>query len=299
MIDTGFSSIDLGMHQQSNYTAAAWINFTQPVGDNHVFSQTNAANNIMHLGVRNRRAHLGHWGNDTQGASTLATGVWHHVVWRYRDGAQSIFVDGVEDGGPVAQGQLNNANRVVIGNSGRNDWGFQGAMDEVMVFTNALSYGQIGYLADGGDPFNLPLESPLEDGDFFTAPHGPGDTWNLYQVVGLDEGGPATWIDAENRASATVDPSGLTAVAGHLVSLHSREETFTIGRMSDFAVTWIGLTDDHTVFGGTEAGGNRKRWMGMDLRRIVQLPGLGRRRAQRRGSQRRRCGATARRRAVE
>ena len=255
-VHTGFTANELGFHQGSNYTAVAWVNFDGSAGDHHVFSQTNAADNILHLGIRNGRAHLGHWENDITGITTLQTGVWYHVAWRVENGIQSVYVDGVEDEGPLSRGALSNESAVVIGNSGRADWGFQGMVDEVMVFAEALSFGQINHLANGGSPFQLP-DHPLDEGDYFTAPHGSGDGWNLYRVVGLDEGAGATWGDAENRASSLIDPSGLSTNVGHLVSLHSREEAFTIGRMTDFNTSWLGLTDNDTIFGGAEAGTNR------------------------------------------
>jgi hypothetical protein len=250
-IHTGFTGLDLGISSSTNYTTSAWINFTKAAGDNHVFGQTNATGTVLHNGVRNSRAHLGHWGNDITAATVLQTGIWYHVVWHYEDGVERIYLNGQIDGGPAVRGVLNNVTPVVIGNNGPGNWGFQGMIDEVLVFDEALTLGQIHHLASGGDPIGLPT-GPLTDGQFFTAPFGAGDTWNLYQIVGGESGLPSTWYDAQLAANATVDPSGLTGQTGNLVSIGSREENFTINRMSGFRIVWLGLTDDDTVFGKTE-----------------------------------------------
>jgi hypothetical protein len=59
-ISTGITTATLGMNT-ADYTAAAWIFPTQASGNNMVFGQLSATNNVLHLGVRNGRAHLGHW----------------------------------------------------------------------------------------------------------------------------------------------------------------------------------------------------------------------------------------------
>ncbi|MEM7396811.1 MAG: lectin-like protein, partial [Verrucomicrobiota bacterium] len=145
---------------------------------------------------------------------------------------------------------------IVVGNSGRAAWGFEGKLDDVIVYAEPLTLGQIQVLAAGGDPFNLPT-APVTAGDFYTAPFATKGTWNLYNIVGRETGNPDLWYNAAVEGAQSLDPSGLTADFGHLVSLHSREENFTVQRMTRFDRSWIGLTDDDTIFGGTEAGNNR------------------------------------------
>ena len=253
-VQTGFTATQLGIANSDSYTAAAWINFTREAGDTMVFSQNNQTDLILHDGVRDSHAHLGHWGNDVTGASVLQTGVWYHVVWLYDQGRQSIFVNGNRDVGPLPRGMLANVGNIIIGNAGPAGWGFQGTLDEVVIFDEALNYGQILALANGGDPAALPPASPQTAGAFFTAPFGPGGTWNLYEVVGVNNGEPQTWYNAEVAASTKPNPFGTGVVAGHLPTLESREEQYTLSYMAGMRALWIGLTDDHTVFGGTEAG---------------------------------------------
>ena len=254
-IATGLSAPQLGF-SSSNYTACAWINFTKPTGDSMVFSQTNAASNVLHDGVRASRIHLGHWANDITGSLPLSTGVWYHVVWEYRQGFQRIFVNGNLDVGPLARGLLPNVSAVTIGRTGYVNGSFQGRLDEVSVFNRDLNLAHIRYLAAGGDPRTLPADEVTGNPTFHTAPFGPGGTWNLYQFRGIAADRPRTWVDAENQALAMTDPSGLTSVPGHLADVTARQENFFLERISNFSLFWIGLTDNE-AYGATEAGTNK------------------------------------------
>ncbi|MFO1491848.1 MAG: LamG-like jellyroll fold domain-containing protein [Kiritimatiellia bacterium] len=254
-ISTGLTAATLGFNS-SNYTAAAWILFTKPMGDNMVFGQVSATSNVLHLGVRDSRAHLGHWGNDVTGVTPIFTNIWYHIAWEYRQGHQRIFLNGNLDAGPAARGLLAAASEVVIGQSGPATWGFQGRLDDVVVYNQPLHLMQIRHLAAGGDPRALPADELTGNPTFYTAPFGPGGTWNLYQYRGTLADRPRTWVDAENQAAATPDPSGISGLPGHLADVTGRQENFFLERITGFVQFWIGLTD-HENYGGTEAGTNR------------------------------------------
>ena len=72
-------------------------------------------------------------------------------------------------------------------------------------------------------PTQLPATTPASSGEFYTAPFGPGGTWNLYEVVGCESGIPATMYDAEVAASTRPNPLGTGLVPGHLPTLETRE----------------------------------------------------------------------------
>ncbi len=254
-IATGLTAATLGLNS-SNYTAAAWLLFTKPVGDNMVFGQISATSNVLHLGVRNNRAHMGHWANDITGGTTLATGVWHHVVWEYRQGHQRIFLNGNLEAGPTAKGLLAAASELMVGQSGPPGYGFQGRLDDVVVYNQPLHLMQIRHLAAGGDPRALPADEFAGNPTYYTAPFGLGGTWNLYQFRGTLTDRPRTWVDAQNQAAASTDPSGISGVPGHLADVLQRQENFFLERIAGFTQFWIGLTD-HENYGATEAGSNR------------------------------------------
>lgn len=100
---------------------------------------------------------------------------------------------------------------------------------------------------------------PAEHGTFFTAPYGPGGTWNLYQTNSI----PATWTKAQAAAEATPDPLGKTGKPGHLVTIGSAAENMFVYQQVRGHFIWIGLTDNEK-WGGTEALSDRKggwRWV--------------------------------------
>lgn len=116
-----------------------------------------------------------------------------------------------------------------------------------------------------------PVAGAVVINPFFTAPWGPGGTWNLYMIVGEGD----TWLNAHTRATAMeAGDTTLLSLAGnttrgHLLAVNSRVEnswavsvmnrmlTFnhTIGANVATTNTWLGLTDsDDAGLGATEAG---------------------------------------------
>ena len=55
------------------------------------------ANTGLYLGVKNQRAHFSFFRNDTQGSRILLEERWYHLAWRYANGVQTIFVNGLID----------------------------------------------------------------------------------------------------------------------------------------------------------------------------------------------------------
>ena len=103
------------------------------------------------------------------------------------------------------------------------------------------------------------LQAAWPDGTHFTAPFGPGGTWNLYRAVST----PMTWADAQSAAERTVDPLGKTGKPGHLVCVGSAAENMFVYQGVEGEYIWIGLTDSETR-GGKEAGDARTggwRWV--------------------------------------
>ena len=98
--------------------------------------------------------------------------------------------------------------------------------------------------------FVLPAAAQL-----YTAPFGPGGTWNLYEYTHQ-----ATWNDAKRLAEESTPPAGKSATKGHLVSFSSIAENQFVRSFCNRQSVWIGLTDDER-FGGHEAGSHpRNGW---------------------------------------
>ncbi|MDB6135514.1 MAG: autotransporter-associated beta strand repeat protein [Verrucomicrobiales bacterium] len=112
----------------------------------------------------------------------------------------------------------------------------------------------------------MPAQSP-----FYTGPHGPGGTWNLYQVVSV----PATFISArtaaKTRTAASTGLPGVTStLTGHLMQIGSQDEnTFvaaaaTLGPGSGNSNIWLGLNDLDAPDGPGEKGLSRIGWQWAD-----------------------------------
>jgi hypothetical protein len=108
---------------------------------------------------------------------------------------------------------------------------------------------------------------PTQAQIYFTAPYGPGGTWNLYEHRGFlgwerfpDAGQPLTWLEAHQDAINRFEPFSGANVPGHLTAFSgptAQEENAFVANLlrGTFAGTWIGLTDNE-AFGGGEAGSN-------------------------------------------
>ncbi|MDB6071328.1 MAG: uncharacterized protein JWL81_2499 [Verrucomicrobiales bacterium] len=92
---------------------------------------------------------------------------------------------------------------------------------------------------------------------FYTAPYGPGGTYNLYEVTNS----AATWLAAHNASIAKqAQATGVPGVAGntitgHLIAIDSWQENSMASLISTRHVNssnvWIGLTDsDDPILGG-------------------------------------------------
>ena len=149
-INTGSAASSFGFGSNTNYTAMAWVRFSNQIGDNMIFGQDPGNNNVasLHLGSRDATYHSGHWADDFQ-AGTTDTANWHHVAYtNTAAGTQEIFVDGVSIGsgpgntGNPTGGNFVVANNLLIGTSG-SAGSFSGLIDEVKVFDTVLTSGDI------------------------------------------------------------------------------------------------------------------------------------------------------------
>ena len=183
-IDTQLSADEAGMNGDTDYTAMAWIKATafqvgRGFNDNMVFGQRDG--NALHHGIRDGQIHMGHWANDTKSGDTFVqTARWYHVAWRYQNGVQSIFVDGVLTN-REAKGPLNNPTNILIGTSKVdaplgfwNDRDFTGFIDDVRIYAAPLTQAKIVEISESDtDADGLP--DPWETLFLKTLEFGPED----------------------------------------------------------------------------------------------------------------------------
>jgi tetratricopeptide (TPR) repeat protein len=136
----------------SQITVAAWVNITSvpqewtgivTKGDTAWRLSTSFASNVFHFAL-SREAYL-------NGTTTVGSGQWHHVACVYDGSKMSIYVDGKLDvsqprSGPIATNNF----PVCIGENieltGRY---WNGLIDDVRIYTYALSENEIAALATG------------------------------------------------------------------------------------------------------------------------------------------------------
>ena len=136
----------------SQITVAAWVNITSvpqewtgivTKGDTAWRLSTSFGNNVFHFGL-SREDYL-------NGNTTVGSGQWHHVACVYDGSKMSIYVDGKLDVSQPRSGPMTTNNfPVCIGENieltGRY---FNGLIDDVRVYTYALSENEIAALATG------------------------------------------------------------------------------------------------------------------------------------------------------
>jgi hypothetical protein len=102
------------------------------------------------------------------GVANINDGEWHHVAGTYDGATAWLFVDGKPDGGSLATAGTiaKNTQKVLVGaNSEQTARLWKGSIDDVRVYTRALTEAEIRYLADqtpGDGKLYLPLKSPAE-----------------------------------------------------------------------------------------------------------------------------------------
>ena len=164
--------------EDGSYTFACWM---KPIGSaggqGFMWGQTNQG---IHNGIRNGGfLHSAHWGADWNASTVLEAEQWVHAAWVY-DGASdtaTIYLNGQIDGGPRAQRAPNGGGTLIFGGRNNGEIAYDGYVDDVTIWREALPEGTIQALADGISPIGASQED--DDGD------GLPDAWE--EKYGVDD----------------------------------------------------------------------------------------------------------------
>ncbi|YCM44528.1 LamG domain-containing protein [Verrucomicrobiaceae bacterium 227] len=147
-LDTGAPSAGL-----SDYTISMWIN-GDSVSDKWFFG-TGAQG--LHLGVRStpdsgpvNTLSQGHWGNDSDGTTTILANTWYHTTFTYDSATdmQTIYLNGVQESQTVKAGPNNTSTNLILG--GRNGGGsWDGRVDDLAIWDSVISPADIASIAGG------------------------------------------------------------------------------------------------------------------------------------------------------
>lgn len=158
-----------GLAASQRFTMSAWIYYTAASG--RILSSTN--NNIgLLLGGTYPNQYLVTIANGTQAGvnGILAPSTWHHVALTYSDGVARAYLNG-----EFAQSQTfanssftTGTNNLLIGNTSNKGSSFVGKIDDVRVYSRALSAEEVRVLYDATRPASTtPVK--MTGQDLFTA----------------------------------------------------------------------------------------------------------------------------------
>jgi hypothetical protein len=164
--------------EDGSYTFTCWL---APIGSaggqGFMWGQTNQG---IHNGIRNGGfLHSAHWGADWNAATVLEAEQWVHAAWVY-DGATdtaTMYLDGELDGGPQAQRAPNGGGTLIFGARNNGDVPYDGYVDDLTIWREALPGATIKALADGASPIGATQDD--DDGD------GLPDAWE--EKYGVDD----------------------------------------------------------------------------------------------------------------
>jgi hypothetical protein len=152
-VDTG----DLSAFEAGDCTYVGWIHKTDSSVQS-VFSEGGAGSLNGYSALNASTAGIAQCKNDAgttytvTGGITVNDGKWHMVALVKRGTTLSLVVDAVQDGTPVTIAGTFTQDKSRIGNLGRSTESqyFNGTIDEVAVYTRALSMAELAVLFDAG-----------------------------------------------------------------------------------------------------------------------------------------------------
>jgi len=160
-----------------SFTITMWVNPVLYTNETVVFAQvqTNTLNLSMHYRLwGDGRVRMGFYSNDLDTvAGTVADNNWYHITFWYdfENQTRRIYIDGVQTAEDSGAPYLGASGETRIGMWNNNQW-FQGIIDDVRIYTRALTDTEIlGVMAGGGAEYPMASRPVPEDGSLYA------DTW--------------------------------------------------------------------------------------------------------------------------
>jgi hypothetical protein len=259
---TDATAAELVIHGALPKTVSAWA-LTRSFNDGGIFDIGQGVSDGRDFSLRTLGG-TNQWRAQFTGGSTdfdfIAPGSvdnWSHFVltydgtnaWAYYNGqviggrAPGIPLDTLPDQHPFQIGNYSGGNATPGGGE------FNGVIDDVAVYNEALMPNQVEHLYNGGDPATLPVPGDppvLPDARIGRAIYAqqPNGKWNRIELFSTAFE-TATYDEATTKAEA----SDYQGIPGHLATPRSLVENFRIGpTLRQGGNQWIGL-DDKAVEG--------------------------------------------------
>ncbi|MBT7983624.1 MAG: LamG domain-containing protein, partial [Akkermansiaceae bacterium] len=218
-----------------SYTFSCWL---KPIGSaggqGFIWGQTNQG---IHNGIRNGGLlHSAHWGADWNASTVLEAEEWVHAAWVY-DGESdtaTIYLNGEIDGGPTPQRPPNGGGTLVLGARNNGESQFDGELDDVAIWREALPEGSILAIAEGVSPIGATMDDDDNDGlpDYWEDKYGVDDP-----EADPDEDGLSNLEEFESKTKpdkADTDEDGLLdGVETGTGTFVSADDTGTLPKKAD------------------------------------------------------------------
>jgi hypothetical protein len=152
------------------WTVSTWINPDALVGYGAIFGRTSASpgtSDYTFMCVMYPTGYIGIWAGGWKSGNTsgiIQTGVWQHITWVFDGTDTTYYYNGVSDGSDATSYSDNTARHVYTGQWLGNSYSFNGKIDNVSVFTEALDASSVLDLYNkgrNGDPNWYPNQSSL------------------------------------------------------------------------------------------------------------------------------------------
>lgn len=169
---TTSSKIEVADHASLNMTSAVsfafWCNTTSTGGQYHTFiAKGNANGYIMRVDGANSKYEmylkLGATLRNVKSATTIVNGSWKHIVGTYDGSTMKIYVDGSLSNSASFSGSIATTSAVLgIGHDitdGGNNVHLIGAIDEVGIWSRALTSDEVSLLYNGGAGNQYPFST--------------------------------------------------------------------------------------------------------------------------------------------
>ena len=150
--------VSYGDLDATNFTIMCWFKTTGTGNNRTLIAKATAynqytANYYLWVNVGNLVGGFGYTSQQKAitGAATVNDGSWHHAAITYDLTTLTLYLDGAVEGTPITTSivPVQNSANAETGRMFNNGWGDE-TIDDVRIFTNALTLAQIGFIYNEG-----------------------------------------------------------------------------------------------------------------------------------------------------
>jgi hypothetical protein len=214
----------------------------------NIGTQNDGAGNVVDMFIRDAASMGAHEWSTAQPLD----GEWRHVVWVNDNGTGRLYVDGVADARPAwstrtfLEGQLTSFSLGGIRRAAASHW-FTGTLDDVSVWSRALSPDEVAELAGGTSPLDLGTGTPGDpDSD------GDGSTDAQEALAATDPNDASDYLRAVDtqRTAAGVELSWASKAGKSYDVIYSPDMTSGTWQV----IATVDATGDTSSYEDTDAG---------------------------------------------